>query len=138
MGGIAEVRMELTVVPEGLFTDLQKENSRVVIACINCVRWLHCGFGAFATAGNYKFMEFAKIGLPCQLFMIVAVLYIFLLEDHIWVAMGFAFAAMALVMAGPLLWATLSPKTKERLTPARFRKRKAKTDAVDTYDKTST
>lgn len=89
-------------------------------------------------AGGYRFLEFAKIGFPCQLFMIVAVLFIFLLEEHMGLAVGISFAMMAAMLAGPLVWATLSPTKREKFIPARFRKAKLKIDATSrSYDELS-
>lgn len=66
-------------------------------------------------AGDYRFLEFAKFGLPCQAFMIVSVIIIFALEDTIWASISLAVALFAAILAGPLLWLVLSESTKDRL-----------------------
>ncbi|GAQ88450.1 hypothetical protein KFL_004290065 [Klebsormidium nitens] len=66
-------------------------------------------------AGDYRFLEFAKFGLPCQLFMIVSVIIIFALEDTIWASISIAVALFAAILAGPLLWVVLPESTKDRL-----------------------
>lgn len=51
-------------------------------------------------AGNYRFREFAKIGFPCQFFLIGAVIIIFALEDTVGVAVAIFFVALAVVIGG--------------------------------------
>lgn len=51
-------------------------------------------------AGNYRFLEFARIGFPCQLWLIGAVIIIFALEDTIGVAVAIFFVALAVVLGG--------------------------------------
>jgi len=73
-------------------------------------------------AGDYKFMEFAKFGLPCQLFMIVTVIFIFMLDDKIWVAVGISFAVLLLVVGWHLVWQLVPASIRAKLSPRRKKK----------------
>lgn len=76
-------------------------------------------------AGGYRFLEFAKFGLPCQLFMIITVLFIFLLDNRIWVAVGLAFAAMFFVIGVHLAWQYAPAVVRSKLSPRRKKKQQA-------------
>ena len=54
-------------------------------------------------AGNYRFLEFAKIGFPLQIWLIGAVIIIFALEDTIGVAIAIFFILAAVVIGGTTL-----------------------------------
>ncbi|KAG0576466.1 hypothetical protein KC19_5G082400 [Ceratodon purpureus] len=73
-------------------------------------------------AGDYRFMEFAKFGLPCQAFMIIAVIFIFLLDDKIWVAVGISFALMGVVIGWHLIWEHVPASIRAKFSPGRKRK----------------
>ncbi|GAQ92378.1 hypothetical protein KFL_009990015 [Klebsormidium nitens] len=83
--------------------------------------------GVVPSPGDYRFLKFAKFGLPCQLFMIVSVIIIFVLEETIWVSIFIAIALFAAILAGPLLWVVLPESTKDWL---RFWGPKAKAQYV--------
>ncbi|XP_024365164.1 probable sodium/sulfate cotransporter 3 [Physcomitrium patens] len=78
-------------------------------------------------AGDYRFMEFAKFGLPCQCFMIITVILIFLLDNRIWVAVGLGFALMLVVLGWHLVWEFVPASIRSKFSPGR----KEKTEKIE-------
>lgn len=61
-------------------------------------------------AGNYRFLEFAKIGFPLQIWLIGVVIIIFALEDTIGVAIAIFFVLAAVVIGGAPPWGVTANK----------------------------
>lgn len=84
-------------------------------------------------AGNYRFLEFAKFGLPCQAFMVLVVIFIFLLDDKIWVAVGISFAVALLVLGLHLFWEVVPESIRSKISPRRKNKQQ-QLDASKDFD----
>lgn len=64
------------------------------------------------TAGNYRTLEFAKIGAPFQVYLLIVSAFILHLMDHwhlVWVV---SWVVVAAVIAIPALWAAVPERHK--------------------------
>ena len=80
-------------------------------------------------AGNYRFLEFARIGFPLQIWLIGVVIIIFALEDSIGIAIAIFFVLAAIVIGGAFLQGTTAnsaPITPNQLATSDLRQRRCK------------